>query len=84
MTATLFLDPLATAGAPATKAAATPEVSLPSFMAPMPVDPQDHRDIRRAQRDIRRAQRDHAEKAKNDLAAELAAALAGTKLLRTR
>jgi hypothetical protein len=78
MTATLFQDPLALALAPALKAPASiPGAVTPSFIAPAATDPQ-------GIPDIRRAQRDHAEHAKADLAAELAAAMAGTEPLRTR
>jgi hypothetical protein len=77
MTATLFQDPLATDTAPAAKAPTTPVATIPAFMGPETVNPQ-------VFPDLRRAQRDHAEAAKSALAAELAAALAGKKPLRTR
>lgn len=76
MTATLFQDPLAQTSAPAQKApASVPGAVAATFIAPAATDFDIHQDIRRAQRD-------HAEHAKTDLAAELAAALAGTTPLR--
>lgn len=78
MTATLFQDPLAAASAPAQKAhASVPGAVIATFIAPTSPDGEIHPDIRKAQRD-------HAAAAKTDLAAELAAALAGTAPLKTR
>lgn len=80
MTATLFQDPLATTVAPATKApASAPGAITATFIAPTAtIDSHIHSTL------IRKAQQAHAEAAKNDLADELAAALAGTKPLRAR
>jgi hypothetical protein len=80
MTATLFQDPLATTLAPATKApASVPGAIAATFIAPTTtIDGDIHSKL------IRKAQQAHAEAAKNELADELAAALAGTKPLRVR